>query len=75
MIIENWAQWLFRSFASSRYNHLAVIITLKASSFQSGSQICWCLGVGNWSMRTENAVTQKQKMQQNLESSYSQVDW
>ena len=33
MIIENRALWLARSFASSRYNHRAVIITLKASSF------------------------------------------
>ena len=51
MIIENWALWLARSFASSRYNHRAVIITLKASSFQNGSQICWCFGVGNWSIQ------------------------
>ena len=50
MIIENRALWLARSFASSRYNHRAVIITLKTSSFQNGSQICWCLGVGNWSI-------------------------
>ena len=50
MIIENRALWLARSFASSRYNHRAVIITLKASSFQNGSQICWCFGVGNWSI-------------------------
>ena len=28
-----------RSFASSRYNHRAVIIALKAGSFQNGSQI------------------------------------
>ena len=50
MIIGNRALWLARSFASSRYNHRAVIITLKASSFQNGSQICWCFGVGNWSI-------------------------
>ena len=50
MIIENRALWLARSFASSRYNHCVVIITLKASSFQNGSQICWCFGVGNWSI-------------------------
>ena len=50
MTIENRALWLARSFASSRYNHRAVIITLKASSFQNGSQICWCFGVGNWSI-------------------------
>ena len=51
MIIQNWALWLAaRSFASSRYNHRAGIITLKASSFQNGSQICWCFGVGNWSI-------------------------
>ena len=31
MIIENRALWLARSFALSRYNHHAVIITLKAS--------------------------------------------
>ena len=49
MIIENRALWLARSFALSRYNHRAVIITLKASSFQNGSQIFWCFGVGNWS--------------------------
>ena len=45
MIIENWAWWLTRSFASSHYNHRAVIITLKASRFQNGSQICWYFGV------------------------------
>ena len=50
MIIENRALWLARSFASFRYNHQAVIITLKASSFQNGSQICWCFGVRNWSI-------------------------
>ena len=50
MIIENRALWLARSLASSRYNHRAVIITLKASSFQNGSLICWCFGVGNWSI-------------------------
>ena len=50
MIIENRALWLARSFASSCYNHHAVIITLKASSFQNGSQICWCFRVGNWSI-------------------------
>ena len=49
MIIENRAPWLARSFALSRYNHRAVIITLKASSFQNGSQIFWCFGVGNLS--------------------------
>ena len=38
MIIENRALWLARSFALSRYNHCAVIITLKASSFQNGSR-------------------------------------
>ena len=50
MIKENRALWLARSFASSRFNHLTVIITLKASSFQNGSKICWCFGVGNWSI-------------------------
>ena len=50
MIIENRALWLARSFVLSRYNHRAVIITLKASSFQNGSQIFWCFGVGNWSI-------------------------
>ena len=50
MIIENRALWLARSFALSRYNHRVVIITLKASSFQNGSQICWCFGVGNRSI-------------------------
>ena len=33
MIVENRALWLATSFASSHYNHRAVIITLKASSF------------------------------------------
>ena len=42
--------WLARSFALSRYNHCAVIITLKASSFQNRSQIFWCFGVRNWSI-------------------------
>ena len=36
MIIENRAPWLARSFAMSRYNHRAVIITLKARSFRNG---------------------------------------
>ena len=49
MTIENRALSLARSFALSRYNHRAVIIALKASSFQNGSQIFWCFGVGNWS--------------------------
>ena len=31
-----------RSFVSSHYNHRAVIITLKASNFQNGRQICLC---------------------------------
>ena len=39
MIIEDRALWLARSFSSSRHNHRAVIIALKASSFQNGSQI------------------------------------
>ena len=47
MVIENR---VVRSFALSRYNHRAVIITLKASSFQNGSQVFWCFGVGNWSI-------------------------
>ena len=51
MIIENRAPSLARSFALSRYNHRAVIITLNlASSFKNGSQICWRFGVGNWSI-------------------------
>ena len=50
MTIENRALWLARSFALPRYNHRAVIIALKASSFQNGSQIFWCFGVGNWSI-------------------------
>ena len=50
MIIENRALWLARSFALSRYDHRAVIITLKASSFQNGSKIFWFFGVGNLSM-------------------------
>ena len=49
MIIENRALRLARSFALSRYNHRAVIITLKANSFQNGSQIFLCFGVGSWS--------------------------
>ena len=50
MIIKNRALWLAGSFPSSRYNHRTVIITLKASSFENGSQICWFFGVGNWSI-------------------------
>jgi len=50
MIIENRALWLARSFASSRYTHLSAIITLKASSFQKGSQFCWSFRIGNWSI-------------------------
>ena len=49
MIIENRALWLASSFALSRYNHHAVIITLKANSFQNGSQIFLSFAVGNWS--------------------------
>ena len=64
MIIENRALWLARSFALSGYNHRAVIITLKASSFQSGSQIFGCFGVGNWSIilfsRIINVIILKQ---------------
>ena len=47
MIIENRALLLARSFALSRYNHRAVIMKLKARSFQNGSQIFLCFGVGN----------------------------
>ena len=50
MTIENRVLWLARSFALSHYNHRAVIIALKASSFQNGSQIFWSLAVGNWSI-------------------------
>ena len=50
MIIENRALRLARSFTLSHYNHRAVIIALKASSFQNGSQIFWCFGVKNWSI-------------------------
>ena len=39
MIIENRAPLFARSFALSRYNQRAVIVTLKASSFQNGSKI------------------------------------
>ena len=39
MIIKNRALLLARSFALSRHNHRAVIIALKVSSFQNGSQI------------------------------------
>ena len=38
MIIENRALWLARSFASSRYNLRAVIITLKASVFKMAAR-------------------------------------
>ena len=44
MTIENRALWLGRSLALSRYNHRAVIIALKASSFQNGSQIFYVSG-------------------------------
>ena len=44
MIIESRTLWLARSFALSRYNQRA------ASSFQNGSQIFWCFGVGNLSI-------------------------
>ena len=50
MIIENRALCLARRFALSRYNHRAMIITLKASSFQNGSQIFSRFGVGNLSI-------------------------
>ena len=50
MIVENRALWLDRGFALSRYNHRTMIIALKASSFQNGSQIFWCFGVRNWSI-------------------------
>ena len=39
MIIENKALWLAMSFALSNYNHRAVIIALKARSFQNSSQV------------------------------------
>ena len=71
MIIENRALWLARSFAISRYNHRAVIITLKApwlkaSSFQNGSQICWCFGVGNRSIQGVPKVHSSYYMWQNF---------
>ena len=46
-----------RSFALSRYNHRAVIITLKASSFQNGSQIFGCFGVGIFSIILFSRIT------------------
>ena len=39
MTIENRGLWLARSFALSRYNHRAVIIALKASSFLSRAKL------------------------------------
>ena len=48
MIIKNRVLWLGRSSALFCCYHRAVIITLKASSFQNGSEIFWCFGVGNW---------------------------
>ena len=50
MISENRALWLARNYALSCYNHCAVIMTSKASSFQNGSQIFLCFGVRNWSI-------------------------
>ena len=47
MIIENRALWLARSFASSLYNH---VTAQWLYSFQNGSQICRCFGVGNRSI-------------------------
>ena len=38
MTIENRPLWLARSFALPHYNHRAVIIALKASSFQNGAR-------------------------------------
>ena len=41
MIIENRALWLARSFASSRYKHLAVIITLKVAVFKRAASFAY----------------------------------
>ena len=41
MIIENRALWLARSFASSRYDHLAVIITLKVAVFKRAASFAY----------------------------------
>ena len=38
MIIENRPLWLANSFALSRYNHRAVIMALKASSFKMAAR-------------------------------------
>ena len=73
MIIENWALWLARSFASSPrgdYN----IEGLQFSKY-NGSQICWCFSVSEIDQFKENVVPQKTKDATNLESSYSKVGW
>ena len=60
MIIENWALWMARSLASSHYNHRVTIITLKASSFQNGSQLV-DVSESEIDQFKENAVPQKTK--------------
>ena len=51
MIMENRVLWYWvGALLHPTHNHHAVIITLKVSSFQNVSQICWCFGVGNWSI-------------------------
>ena len=49
-----------RSLASSHYNHRATIITLKASSFQNGSQLV-DVSESEIDQFKENAVPQKTK--------------
>ena len=70
---QNWTLWLARSFASSRYNHRAVIITLRAvfkmaARFIDDSE-------SEIDKLKKNAVPRKTKLKmlQNLESSYSKV--
>lgn len=71
MIVENWAQWLAMSFASSRYNPRGdnsiegLQFPKRQPEFQSQKLINF----------KEMLFLKKQKMLQNLESSYSKVGW
>ena len=73
MIIENWALWLASGFASSRYNHSAVIIT-RLAAFKMVARF-GDVSESEIEQLKENAVPQKTNMLQNLESSYSKVGW
>ena len=77
MIIENWALWLARSFALSRYNHRAGIITLKAILvvFKMAAKLVHVSESEIDQFIKKMLFLKNQKMLQNLESSCSKIGW